>query len=80
MFTPLWLLGHRRYWWWHLLAIQKKITLSDHVLRYDESRTTSLRCQVDGKVSSPSDLRAAAGGFHGICDLHDPCDLPGQSC
>jgi hypothetical protein len=59
---------------------EKFCTLSDHVLRYDGSHTTFLRHQGDRKASSPSDLRIAAGGFYGTHDLHDPCDLPGQSC
>jgi hypothetical protein len=59
---------------------EKFCTLLDHVLRCDGSRTSSLRRQGDINASSPSDLRTAAGGFHGIHDLRDPCDLPGQSC
>jgi hypothetical protein len=27
MFTPMELLGHRCYWWWHLLAVKKSFAL-----------------------------------------------------
>jgi hypothetical protein len=52
-------------------------TLSDHVLRCDGSRTTSLRRLGDGKASSPSDPRTVASSFYGICD---PCDHLSRSC
>jgi hypothetical protein len=56
---------------------EKFCTLSDHVLRCDGSRITSLCYQGNRKSSSLFDLRTAAGSFHGI---RDPCDLLGQSC
>jgi hypothetical protein len=59
---------------------EKFYTLPDHVLRCNESRTTSLCSQGDRKASSPSNPRTAAGGFYGIRDLHDPCNLLGLSC
>jgi hypothetical protein len=54
---------------------KKSCTLPDRVLRCDGSHTTSLRHQGDENASSPSDLRAAVGGFRGIHGLHDPNDL-----
>jgi hypothetical protein len=57
--------------------LEKFCTLIDHVLRWDGSRTTSLRHQGDEKTSSPFDLRTDVGDFYGLRDL---CDLPSRSC
>jgi hypothetical protein len=54
---------------------EKFCTLPDHVIWYDESYTTSLHHQDVGRVSSPSDLRAA---YHDTHDLCGPSDLLGQ--
>jgi hypothetical protein len=56
---------------------EKIYTLPDRVMRYDGSRTTSLRRQGDGKASSLSDQRTACLETH---DLRGPCDLPDRSC
>jgi hypothetical protein len=62
-------------------VIQKSFcTLTDHVLRYDGSHTTSLHHQGDGNASFLSDLRTAADGFHDIRGLCDLCDHPDQLC
>jgi hypothetical protein len=53
---------------------EKFCTLSDHVLWYDGSHTTSLRQQGDATVSSPSDLWVAAGDSHDTRDPYDPRD------
>jgi hypothetical protein len=63
--------------------LEKFCTLPDRVLWYDEFCTTSLHQQGDGTISSPSDLRIAAGDSHDICglrDLYDPRGLCDRLC
>jgi hypothetical protein len=55
---------------------EKFYTLPDRALRYDGSRTTSLRRRGDKKVSSLSNQRTACHDTH---DLHSPCSLPDRS-
>jgi hypothetical protein len=52
---------------------KKFYTLSDRVLRYDGSRTTSPCHQGDEKGSSLSDLRTA---HRDTLDFYGPCGLP----
>jgi hypothetical protein len=56
---------------------KKFFTLSDHVHRYDGSRTTSLHYWGVGRVSSPSDMRIISRGTY---DLRGSSDLVGQWC
>jgi hypothetical protein len=59
---------------------EKLCTLSDHVMRYDRSRNTSLHRQGDGTVSSPSNPRITTGDSHDIHDLYDLRDINDQLC
>jgi hypothetical protein len=60
--------------------LEKFYTLSERVLRYDGSRTTSLRQQGDEMISSPSNLRTTTGDSRNIHDLCDPYNLRDQLC
>jgi hypothetical protein len=55
---------------------EKFCTHSDHVHRYDGSRSTYLHYQGVGRVSSPSDLRIVSCGTD---DLRGPSDLLGPA-
>jgi hypothetical protein len=52
--------------------IEKFYTLPNRVLRCDGFHTTFQRQRVVGTVFSPSDQRAATGGFRVYRDPHDP--------
>jgi hypothetical protein len=61
----------------------KSCTPPDHVLRYNESRTTSLHHQGDGTTSSPSAPWATVGDFcdfSGFHDTHDQQYRPPDHC
>jgi hypothetical protein len=59
---------------------KKFCTLSDHVQRYNGSRTTSLHRQGDGKASFLSGPRTSAGDSYDIYGIRGLCDLLGQLC
>jgi hypothetical protein len=71
MFAPTGILRHPSF------DLEKFYTLSDRVMRYDGSHTTSLRHQVDGNVSSFSDQMTA---YRETRDLRGPCGLTDRSC
>jgi hypothetical protein len=43
VFTSMGFLGHRCYWWWHLLAIQKRFALFQ-IVSYGMMDLTPLLC------------------------------------